>query len=178
MERSWEVVDGVNVSLRLWDTFGDHEKDRRFAYGRWKSFVFFTKKGPSVLSLITGFKFSRQALVSFYSSKKKSYTEERALASPPHCHTSFHNQMCRFRLAPSRHPMRKSIGGGFWYPAVADLGVSSHTWSFFIITSRAPLFYLFWFFVDVKLFLFWLGLTCPNELMMWWTIIFIPLFAL
>ncbi|KAB7504651.1 Rho-related BTB domain-containing protein 1 [Armadillidium nasatum] len=30
------VVDGVNVSfsLRLWDTFGDHDKDRRFAYGR------------------------------------------------------------------------------------------------------------------------------------------------
>nr|CAD7204244.1 unnamed protein product [Timema douglasi] len=28
------MVDGVNVSLRLWDTFGDHEKDRRFAYGR------------------------------------------------------------------------------------------------------------------------------------------------
>ncbi|KAK7582686.1 hypothetical protein V9T40_014131 [Parthenolecanium corni] len=34
LERSWEEVDGVNVSLRLWDTFGDHEKDRRFAYGR------------------------------------------------------------------------------------------------------------------------------------------------
>ncbi len=28
------VVDGVDVSLRLWDTFGDHHKDRRFAYGR------------------------------------------------------------------------------------------------------------------------------------------------
>ncbi len=28
------VLDGVNVSLRLWDTFGDHHKDRRFAYGR------------------------------------------------------------------------------------------------------------------------------------------------
>lgn len=28
------MVDSVNVSLRLWDTFGDHEKDRRFAYGR------------------------------------------------------------------------------------------------------------------------------------------------
>lgn len=27
-------MDSVNVSLRLWDTFGDHEKDRRFAYGR------------------------------------------------------------------------------------------------------------------------------------------------
>ena len=25
-------VDGVNVSLRLWDTFGYHDKDRRFAY--------------------------------------------------------------------------------------------------------------------------------------------------
>lgn len=34
LERSWEVVDSVSVSLRLWDTFGDHEKDRRFAYGR------------------------------------------------------------------------------------------------------------------------------------------------
>ena len=28
------TLDGVNVSLRLWDTFGDHHKDRRFAYGR------------------------------------------------------------------------------------------------------------------------------------------------
>lgn len=34
LKRSVEVVDGVNVSLRLWDTFGDHDKDRRFAYGR------------------------------------------------------------------------------------------------------------------------------------------------
>ncbi|KAG4075261.1 hypothetical protein HA402_003052 [Bradysia odoriphaga] len=34
LERSWEIVDNVNVSLRLWDTFGDHDKDRRFAYGR------------------------------------------------------------------------------------------------------------------------------------------------
>ena len=34
LERSCSVIDGVNVSLRLWDTFGDHEKDRRFAYGR------------------------------------------------------------------------------------------------------------------------------------------------
>lgn len=34
LENSWTVVDGVNVSLRLWDTFGDHHKDRRFAYGR------------------------------------------------------------------------------------------------------------------------------------------------
>lgn len=28
-----DVVDDVSVSLRLWDTFGDHHKDRRFAYG-------------------------------------------------------------------------------------------------------------------------------------------------
>ncbi|XP_071828546.1 rho-related BTB domain-containing protein 1-like isoform X2 [Apostichopus japonicus] len=34
LENSWEVVDGVNITLRLWDTFGDHEKDRCFAYGR------------------------------------------------------------------------------------------------------------------------------------------------
>ncbi|KAG1686692.1 Rho-related BTB domain-containing protein 2 [Nymphon striatum] len=34
LERSWDVVDGVSVSLRLWDTFGDHDRDRRFAYGR------------------------------------------------------------------------------------------------------------------------------------------------
>uniref|UniRef100_T1JMP0 BTB domain-containing protein n=1 Tax=Strigamia maritima TaxID=126957 RepID=T1JMP0_STRMM len=34
LERSREIVDGVDVSLRLWDTFGDHDKDRRFAYGR------------------------------------------------------------------------------------------------------------------------------------------------
>ncbi|CAL4077252.1 unnamed protein product [Meganyctiphanes norvegica] len=34
LERSCVLVDGVNVSLRLWDTFGDHDKDRRFAYGR------------------------------------------------------------------------------------------------------------------------------------------------
>ena len=34
LENSWTVVDGINVSLRLWDTFGDHHKDRRFAYGR------------------------------------------------------------------------------------------------------------------------------------------------
>ncbi|OXB52971.1 hypothetical protein ASZ78_015151 [Callipepla squamata] len=33
-ERSRDVVDEVSVSLRLWDTFGDHHKDRRFAYGR------------------------------------------------------------------------------------------------------------------------------------------------
>uniref|UniRef100_F7FFJ0 Rho-related BTB domain-containing protein 2 n=2 Tax=Ornithorhynchus anatinus TaxID=9258 RepID=F7FFJ0_ORNAN len=34
LERSRDVVDDVSVSLRLWDTFGDHHKDRRFAYGR------------------------------------------------------------------------------------------------------------------------------------------------
>ena len=34
LENSWITVDGVDVSLRLWDTFGDHHKDRRFAYGR------------------------------------------------------------------------------------------------------------------------------------------------
>ncbi|GIY99183.1 rho-related BTB domain-containing protein 2 [Caerostris extrusa] len=34
LRRSWMMVDGVNVSLRLWDTFGDHEKDRKFGYGR------------------------------------------------------------------------------------------------------------------------------------------------
>ncbi|XP_075772811.1 uncharacterized protein LOC142824954 [Pelodiscus sinensis] len=36
LERSRDVVDEVSVSLRLWDTFGDHHKDRRFAYGRWE----------------------------------------------------------------------------------------------------------------------------------------------
>ncbi|XP_014855890.1 PREDICTED: rho-related BTB domain-containing protein 1-like isoform X1 [Poecilia mexicana] len=37
LERSRDVVDEVSVSLRLWDTFGDHHKDRRFAYGRKRS---------------------------------------------------------------------------------------------------------------------------------------------
>lgn len=32
LEKSIVEVDGVNVSLRLWDTFGYHDKDRRFAY--------------------------------------------------------------------------------------------------------------------------------------------------
>ncbi|XP_046365118.1 rho-related BTB domain-containing protein 1-like [Haliotis rufescens] len=32
LERSWCEVDGVRVSLRLWDTFGYHDKDRGFAY--------------------------------------------------------------------------------------------------------------------------------------------------
>lgn len=36
LERSRDVVDDVSVSLRLWDTFGDHHKDRRFAYGRYR----------------------------------------------------------------------------------------------------------------------------------------------
>ncbi|CAB3994898.1 rho-related BTB domain-containing 2-like [Paramuricea clavata] len=30
--RSNMIVDGVPVALRLWDTFGDHQKNRRFAY--------------------------------------------------------------------------------------------------------------------------------------------------
>lgn len=34
LERSWIEVDGACVSLRLWDTFGYHDKDRHFAYGR------------------------------------------------------------------------------------------------------------------------------------------------
>ena len=34
LEKSWVNIDGVEVSLRLWDTFGDHHKDRRFAYER------------------------------------------------------------------------------------------------------------------------------------------------
>ena len=34
LQNSWTVIDGVNVTLRLWDTFGDHHKDRRFAYAR------------------------------------------------------------------------------------------------------------------------------------------------
>ncbi|XP_013391291.1 rho-related BTB domain-containing protein 1 [Lingula anatina] len=34
LERSYCSVDKVDVSLRLWDTFGYHGKDRRFAYGR------------------------------------------------------------------------------------------------------------------------------------------------
>eukprot|EP00095_Tigriopus_kingsejongensis_P009866 maker-scaffold757_size101632-snap-gene-0.20 protein:Tk09866 transcript:maker-scaffold757_size101632-snap-gene-0.20-mRNA-1 annotation:"hypothetical protein DAPPUDRAFT_225906" len=34
LENSKVTMDGFNVSLRLWDTFGDHHKDRRFAYGR------------------------------------------------------------------------------------------------------------------------------------------------
>ncbi|XP_077992388.1 rho-related BTB domain-containing protein 1-like [Glandiceps talaboti] len=33
-ERARDNVDGAEASLRLWDTFGDHHKDRRFAYGR------------------------------------------------------------------------------------------------------------------------------------------------
>ena len=34
LEKSWVNIDGVDVGLRLWDTFGDHHKDRRFAYER------------------------------------------------------------------------------------------------------------------------------------------------
>ena len=32
LDKSQLTVDEVQVSLRLWDTFGDHHKDRRFAY--------------------------------------------------------------------------------------------------------------------------------------------------
>ena len=35
-ERSWCTVDGVTVPLCLWDTFGYHDKDRQFAYGRYE----------------------------------------------------------------------------------------------------------------------------------------------
>ncbi|CAH1785062.1 unnamed protein product [Owenia fusiformis] len=34
LDKSCCVIDGANVTLRLWDTFGYHGKDRRFAYGR------------------------------------------------------------------------------------------------------------------------------------------------
>ncbi|OQV11532.1 Rho-related BTB domain-containing protein 2 [Hypsibius exemplaris] len=34
LENSWEIVDDVSVTLRLWDTFGTHDKDRKFAFGR------------------------------------------------------------------------------------------------------------------------------------------------
>ena len=34
LEKSVFTVDEIEVSLRMWDTFGDHHKDRRFAYGR------------------------------------------------------------------------------------------------------------------------------------------------
>lgn len=33
-EQSWCMVDGVYVSLQLWDTFGYHDKDRKFAYSK------------------------------------------------------------------------------------------------------------------------------------------------
>ena len=32
LEKSNMTVDQTEVSIRLWDTFGDHHKDRRFAY--------------------------------------------------------------------------------------------------------------------------------------------------
>ncbi|ESO95033.1 hypothetical protein LOTGIDRAFT_117662 [Lottia gigantea] len=32
LDRSWCDVDGVRVSLRLWDTFGYHDKQREFSY--------------------------------------------------------------------------------------------------------------------------------------------------
>ncbi|CAD5116566.1 DgyrCDS5445 [Dimorphilus gyrociliatus] len=34
LRRSIRKVDGITVSLRLWDTFGYHDKDKHFAYGR------------------------------------------------------------------------------------------------------------------------------------------------
>uniref|UniRef100_A0A674NZZ6 Rho related BTB domain containing 2 n=1 Tax=Takifugu rubripes TaxID=31033 RepID=A0A674NZZ6_TAKRU len=46
LERSRDVVDDVSVSLRLWDTFGDHHKDRRFAYGR-SDVVFCASQSPT-----------------------------------------------------------------------------------------------------------------------------------
>lgn len=47
------MVDGVNVSLRLWDTFGDHEKDRRFAYGRYGTTFFLIISKHKVLMFQT-----------------------------------------------------------------------------------------------------------------------------
>ena len=32
LDKSNMTVDQTDVSIRLWDTFGDHHKDRRFAY--------------------------------------------------------------------------------------------------------------------------------------------------
>ena len=32
LQKSIVEVDGTNISLRLWDTFGYHDKDRGFAY--------------------------------------------------------------------------------------------------------------------------------------------------
>lgn len=34
LDNSRDNIDGVAVSLRLWDTFGDHSNNRKFAYGR------------------------------------------------------------------------------------------------------------------------------------------------
>ncbi|XP_039274269.2 rho-related BTB domain-containing protein 1-like [Styela clava] len=34
LDKARDCIDGVNVSLRLWDTFGDHNKNRKFSYGR------------------------------------------------------------------------------------------------------------------------------------------------
>ena len=31
-ERARYIIDGVQVCLRIWDTFGDHDKNRKFAY--------------------------------------------------------------------------------------------------------------------------------------------------
>lgn len=34
LDKARDCIDGVSVSLRLWDTFGDHNKNRKFSYGR------------------------------------------------------------------------------------------------------------------------------------------------
>lgn len=34
LENARDTIDGVDVSLRLWDTFGDHGKNRKFSYQR------------------------------------------------------------------------------------------------------------------------------------------------
>nr|XP_028587531.1 rho-related BTB domain-containing protein 2-like [Podarcis muralis] len=54
LERSRDVVDEVSISLRLWDTFGDHHKDRRFAYGRSDVVVLcFSLANPNSLRHVT-----------------------------------------------------------------------------------------------------------------------------
>ena len=37
LEKSNMTVDDVDISIRLWDTFGDHHKDRRFAYEKYNN---------------------------------------------------------------------------------------------------------------------------------------------
>lgn len=54
LERSWCEVDGVRVSLRLWDTFGYHDKDRRFAFrGADVILLCFSTVRPSSLRNVT-----------------------------------------------------------------------------------------------------------------------------